>query len=652
VKEEDKQVGKSKLPRAWKVLIAIMLILILILGSAFSLLEYQKYTALYHKDTSLAQVAIQHLRSGMLLLETLPHHPFDAPTVQHARQEFASALAIFVQLHTDLQLLPGISTSIPKYGLRLSSALHLLPLAMEVSQIGMVACSTLSLLISKLHDPLHSQGQGLTWTDISLVDDNFHQVWTALNSIVDQVNSLQPADLQLDPRLGKIVATFHKDLPALQAWLDRAEKLLSIAPALLGIGTPTNYLVEVLDTTELRPGGGFIGNYGIATFSGGRLTTAHITDSYLLDGPFETAGKTILYPAAYSWFNLASSWSFRDSNLDADFPTAARYAEQNYKHEGGNVPVQGVIAITPALIQHVLEITGPINVPEYHQTVTVQNLIDLIHAHQLGSTSDGSSLIHSADGLSSQRKHFAALLAEHLLARADQLPPSAIARFGQLLVDAIRSKDIQVYLNSSEGESLLQQFGLDAAIQSPAGESLFVVDANIAGNKVNGFINDVLDDQVTIDREGNAIHHTTISYTWSVNGETYGAPLYQDYIRVYVPPASFLQKQDGWQARGTSRAFGREVWAGLFTLSYGQTDTITLTWTVPGVVAKDTKGWHYRYVIQRQAGTQWSLHLQIKLPSCAAKTSMSGGLVSSKSGVATYTQAFNEDLHLGIDYAC
>src|SRR5262249_36995151 len=113
---------------------------------------------------------------------------------------------------------------------------------------------------------------------------------------------------------------------------------------LLGIRTPANYLIEVLDSSELRPGGGYIGNYGIATFSGGRLTAARITDTNLLDRPYNITGKAILFPSAYKWFDLASNWSFRDSNLDADFPTAARYAEQNYRLEGGKIPVQGVIA--------------------------------------------------------------------------------------------------------------------------------------------------------------------------------------------------------------------------------------------------------------------------------------------------------------------
>ena len=162
-----------------------------------------------------------------------------------------------------------------------------------------------------------------------------------------------------------------------------------------------------MDSTELRPGGGFIGNYGIATLSGGRLTAAHITDTYLLDRPFELAGHSIPFPSTYRWFAhylALSSWSLRNSNLDANFATDARYGEMNYQSEGGNVPLQGVIAITPSFIEHVLNISGPINIPEYHETVTAQNLISLIHFHQLGGTGagGGSDLIPSQNG-----SHFA-----------------------------------------------------------------------------------------------------------------------------------------------------------------------------------------------------------------------------------------------------
>src|SRR5213593_2478647 len=283
--------------------------------------------------------------------------------------------------------------------------------------------------------------------------------------------------MQLDSRIPKLVDTFHKELPMVQGWLNTVGQILPLAPTLLGIGTPANYLIEVLDSTELRPGGGFIGNYGIATLSGGRLTAAHITDAYVLDRSFEATGKSIAYPPAYAWFPLApTGWSFRDSNLDADFPTAARYGEQNYKLEGGTVPVQGVVAITPAFIQQALALTGPIKVSEYGEIVTAQNLIDRIHYHQLGGDVASKSSSHIPPNGTSQRKQFISLLADHFLARVHQLPSTIFPRFLQLVINSIRAKDVQIYLNSSAAEQYLAQNHLDDAIQKSTGDSFMVVD--------------------------------------------------------------------------------------------------------------------------------------------------------------------------------
>jgi hypothetical protein len=322
--------------------------------------------------------------------------------------------------------------------------------------------------------------------------------------------------------------------------------------------------------------------------------------------------------------------------------------------EGGKGPVQGVIAITPALIEHALAITGPIAVTEYHETVTAQNLIARIHYHQLGGSgaNEGSSYIPSPGGHSSQRKRFTELLSEHLLARVRQLPSSDLSKFLLLMVNSLRSKDIQIYLNSVIAQSLLHKYHLDAAIQSPVGDGLFVVDANIAANKANSFIVNTLDDRVTIDSQGNAIHRTTLQYAWTMVGRIYGHALYRDYVRVYAPPGSILLAQEGWQPRGTSNAFNREVWMGYFELTYTHTRTITLVWKVPEAAKKDQSGWHYQYLIQRQAGTIWKLNVHMALPSCATLTNKSGGLMSNNRQEVTLTQSLTEDLHVGADYAC
>ena len=647
---------RKQKPKRQYVFIGILLFLFLAgsITSAVGYILYHTYDARYQADLSLAQTGIQYLQKAEALFAAWPQKVLDTQFGSQAESEFASALKNFSLLNSDLTALPAFVKQVPAYSARLDSALRLVPLAMTLSKAGVAGCSILNTLVTGLHDPLTPQGHGLTPSDLAAVNQDVTELKSALVIATQQINQLQPGDMQFDAHLPKLVSVFHKDVPAIQGWITTLQQFLPVAPALLGVGTPANYLLEVLDSTELRPGGGFIGNYGIATLSGGRLTSVHITDVDLLDKPFEFAGHVIPYPAAYSWFDLApGSWSLRDSNLNADFPTAARYGEQIYAQEGGKVPVQGVIAITPALIQRVLAITGPINMlPEYNETVTSQNLIDRIHFHQVGPGRGGSDLIPSPDGHSSLRKRFTELLSEHLLARVRQLPSSALSKLLLQTVDAVHSKDVQFYFNSSIAENILHSFHFDAAIQSPVGDSLFVVDANIAANKANNLIINTLDDQVTIDSQGNVIHHTTLRYAWTITGQIYGNPLYGDFVHVYVPPGSILLKQAGWQPRGASSAFSRGVWMGYFELSYGQTRTITLDWKVPVVASKVQGSWHYQYLIQRQAGTLWKLNLHITLPSCAVTVSKWGGLTYNRLQGAELIGYLIQDLNVGVGYGC
>lgn len=591
----------------------------------------------------------------MTLLESLETHPFAPQTVEHAQQEFSDALSETQAIETSIAKFSGITGLIPIYGPRLEAAIHLSALAVDVSQAGVNGCNLLGLLLSHYHNPLNGTSSPLSAADFKVMTGDFQKVSNALGVAIYEAAQVQPGDVTFDAHLAKLVAEFQAKIPTLREILAGANQLLPSLPALLGIGSPAHYLVEILDSTELRPGGGFIGNYGILTVQGGRTLPLRITDVDLLDRPFEFAGHTIPYPATYSWFThylSPYSWSLRDSNLDADFPTSARDSELIFEREGGNVALQGVIAITPFLIEQVLEITGPISVPEYHETITAQNLVARIHYHQLGNAGEGPDYIPSADGHSSLRKRFTELLGEHLLTRFQQLSSSALPAFVQAFVHGVETKNVQIYLNASAAEDVLLRNHLASAIESPGGDSLFVVDANVAGDKANSFITSTVNDQVTLDSTDNAIHHLILRYAWTISGKNYGSSLYKDYLRIYVPPGSTLSQQDGWQPQGTSAAFGSEVWAGSFTLVYGQARTITLIWISYGVASKDANGWHYQYLLQRQSGIQRTLELQVTPPPCVVAISRWGGFAPGKTHMATLTETWDEDIDAGLAYAC
>ena len=645
------------LPRDQRLRILSLIACACLLIGALAAIPFSRhYGAQYDRDQLLVTQGTAHLRNAENLLKGIAQNPLDSASVVQARGEFAPAYADFTQVERELNAQPGAIALVPHYGPLYRAAKHLVPLAAALAQAGMIGCDALTLVQSRLRDPLNATGSGITQDDLSMLSREATELQTLVDAARAQVQQVQPGDLAQQPGLNKEFATLTAALPQLVDGMRSVQSLITAAPLFLGIGTPANYLIEQLDSTELRPGGGFIGTYGIATVSGARLSKIEMTDVDLLDRPFEFAGHTIAFPPQYSWFTLVKSWSLRDSNLDADFATSARSAEQLYATEGGTVPLQGVIAITPYLIEHAFSITGPIYVPEYHETVTAENLIDRIHYHQL-KAQEGPDYTPSPDGHSSLRKRFTNYLFAHFLDRVKQLGATALPQFARLFLDSLRTKDLQIYFNANAAETVLQRYHLGASIAAPAGDSLFVVDANIAGSKSNDFITYTLSDQVSLDASGTALHHTTLTYVWPVSAESqqndYGSKtLYRDYVRVYSPPGSTLRGQSGWSAQGMSTAFDRTVWAGTFSLPYGHSGTITLDWSAPHAASHDASGWHYRYLIQRQAGVYWHLDLALTLPTCAALVGTPTGLTRHDQRYADAHETITTDLNFSADYTC
>ena len=648
--KQDRQ-PRRKRPRK---IVLIAGLCLLAVGIVVSAIGYPALSSRYRQDMTQAHMGAQELKEGIDLLRALPSNPFDTRSLNQAQQDFSDALAIFSHLGDDLSRIPDLLTMVPVAGARLSAAKHLLPLALDAAQAGLAGCHVLSVLTQRLHNPLN-KGAGLTQADMTALGRDLQVIELSLNAAAAQVNQVQPGDLQLEPGLGKMLDEFRVYLPRIQQGMNQITSLFPVLPALLGIGTPANYLIEILDSTELRPAGGFIGNYGIVTLTGGQVTAVRVTDTYLLDYTYD---RTHFIHRPYGWFTLAykAGWGLRDSNLDADFPTSARNGEMLYKQEGGTIPLSGVIAITPALIQQVLTLTGPVAVPEYHEQVTAQNLIDRIHYYQLKEAAQSGN-VPSADGYSSQRKHFTALLGQYVFARVRSLPVSQLAKLVGILVNSLYTKDVQVYFNAAPAEQALQGFGVDDAVTKLPDDGLFVVDANLAQDKANQFLLTTVNDQVTVNAQGTAYHRTVIRFSWTKAGLTaqdfYGTTLYKAYVRVYVPADGILSARGGWNGpydRGITS--GRVYWGGYFLLNYPLSGSITLMWSDAGAALKDAHGWHYVYTMQHQAGALEAMNVQITFPSCASISHTSAGVKVDGRQQVSLSQALSRDTDVDVDYTC
>ncbi|MDO8599353.1 MAG: DUF4012 domain-containing protein, partial [bacterium] len=95
------------------------------------------------------------------------------------------------------------------------------------------------------------------------------------------------------------------------------------AMVLLGGRAPTSVLLLFLNNTELRPGGGFLGTYGLATVHRGTITAFTTDDVYNLDR-FVEGTQRIPPPEPFRRHEIVSNWYLRDANWSPDFKESSR----------------------------------------------------------------------------------------------------------------------------------------------------------------------------------------------------------------------------------------------------------------------------------------------------------------------------------------
>src|SRR5947208_14211154 len=140
------------------------------------------------------------------------------------------------------------------------------------------------------------------------------------------------------------------------------------------------------------------------------------------------------------------NFGLRDSNLSGDFPTTARMTVQWFQDEGCG-PVDGDIAFTPTIIGHIIDITGPIKVPGYDETITSKNLEERLHYYQQDFSAIAREMQISGNYSHAGRKAFTSTLPQLLLDRVRHLPVSKLVEVVKVAMRDLQSRDLEMYVN-------------------------------------------------------------------------------------------------------------------------------------------------------------------------------------------------------------
>ena len=664
--------GRSKRRPILSMVLVIALLLAILtpasLAAGYGISAYQTYNALRNQ----AHGAVQHLLAVKTIFTGAKTHPsgfLDITKLHRAQKEFAASFQDFQRLRYTLDHTPIINTITsyaPQYTTQVNTARAASQIGMDVSSIGQKLVNTAVIFAPAFRGPLLTDTQKplVTAAMLGLVGTTIDTIVPYLNDIQAQTHLVSLDSLPLSSQQRDQFVQLIELVPQAKADLVQVRQLLGAASWILGVDAPRTFLVQTMDRAELRSTGGFTGQYGELQINSGRLAPFALKDISLVEYADGSPTSGQLAPPQYrSWWPFAN-WGLRDSNLSADFPTSAKIAIDQYKHEVGH-QVDGVILFTTFFMEHILEVIGPIQVPGYNETITAQNLEDRLHYYQLDNAGISKQVvIQPGIKSTSDRKRFTSLLAHLLMDHVRHAPPDEILAIGRQALYDLKTKDLQVYVTNTQIENLLIQYGDAAQIdRSTTHDGLYVVQTNISASKASQYVQTIIHDTVTLDATGGATHLMQLRLVYSQLGPVYGYDGYRDYIRVYVPPNSKFLAGDGfdtgvplcggvyvdcpqynvyqhgellcpagqsqpgakppsigdpnggrWRPLDTigpptnlsSDEAGRAMFGGLVVVPKNCTMTVTLSWYVPPM-----NHGPYALLVQRQAGTFPELDLTV-----------------------------------------
>lgn len=308
------------------------------------------------------------------------------------------------------------------------------------------------------------------------------------------------------------------------------QQLVTLFRSTAGFDRKKTYLLTLQNNMELRPTGGFIGSVALATVEGGILDDFAVQDVYALDGQLK---GHVDPPGPIKDLLNQEHWYLRDSNWDPDFRVSGEKAAWFYEKETGN-NVDGVIGVSVPFLTKLLDITGPLDLPDYNDRITKDNFF-------------GKSLYYTkADFFpgSTQKKDFLSSLTVAIIAKLSSVTKTDVVGFSRAIGMALEDGDIQFWFSDSQSQALAEQAGWAGRIDmklacepSCTVERVRLVEANMSVNKVNAYVERSMKVRTDISEEGEMDSTVEVLYTNSStnDGALTGGGVYRTYLRAYLP---------------------------------------------------------------------------------------------------------------------
>ena len=513
---------KAKFKLAWKPTLAFALVAVLAVIPATTIALWQKAGTAADAITSLTSEATEDFQRAATATSDL-NFTDAADSFAQAKTSFETAQDQLAQVNT--ALVPVVR-ALPSQHNPYVSAENLLIAGEQLAAAGEDMAVAFTLV-----EQLAAQADVLQPSDI------FVAAHTAFRPVLPRLQraslALAAVDTSTLPEeYVDAVTTAQTTVPVVAASLEELQQLSESLVTLLGHNQPKRYLVIFQNNRELRATGGFIGSFALVDINNGRVSSLEIPGG----GPYDLMGTLTEHVISPQPLHLVNSkWQLQDANWWPDFPTSAQKIQWFYEHSGG-ASVDGVITLTPDVIEQMLVITGPIAMPEYDTTVTANNFYTITQTQAERKYDDTRA-----------SKKFIADMTPRLLDKLFSVDAATLLPVMQIVYDGLQQKDILVYMNDPFVQHEFSEHGWTGEIKQTSGDYLQVVDTNIGGGKTDAAIQETIDHQAEIAADGSVVDTVTITRLHTgASDDPFAHVKNVDYLRVYVPAGSELISAEGF----------------------------------------------------------------------------------------------------------
>lgn len=386
-----------------------------------------------------------------------------------------------------------------------------------------------------------------------------------------------------------VIEKVVKFLPVEQNLAKEVETVNRIADSLIvKDGVTRRYLLLLQNNMELRPGGGFLGQYGIVRVKDGEIVDFFVEDANLLDQRI-TAKVTPPYIMARKL--EIKRWKFRDSNWSPDYRENVEKAKYFYGLSGGNNEFDGVFAINAVVLNHILEVTGPIKVQGSSTIYSSENAVSVLQEQV------EKPYLLNPDLDTQNRKWIMKRLAQALLEELKSF--DNIPKLVDFSLNELREKNIMLNFSDSEIQKLVEEVGWGGAVNREwEGDYLMLVDANLGAFKSDYYVKRSIEYFVDLTLEKPTAeliynyNHTATQGNWRTSD-------YHSYLRAYAPKGSVLLEREMVGYPVTNEDFNKTYFAVWVDVLINRQTRGRLKYELPESIRSN-----YKLLIQKQSGLE------------------------------------------------